>query len=133
MKAFADDNLIVIKMMIYVLDRVEKIVGKGENAGNSIFSFSHSVFKSLLDQGCQNSRLCGKELITLEKKDPGNLSKKRESAREQLCFFSHYVFNFFTDKAKILKPHKICCLQQLLFSSVKFSYNLLHATDHMQN
>ena len=33
------------EMMISPIDRVESIVGKGENAGN------HSVFKSLLPQG----------------------------------------------------------------------------------
>ena len=31
-KAFADDKLNVAKVMIYVFDRVENIVGKGENA-----------------------------------------------------------------------------------------------------
>ena len=44
-------------MMIYVFDRVENIVGKGENDGgnkkekmliSSISSFSHNVFKSSL-------------------------------------------------------------------------------------
>ena len=37
MKAIKDDNLKVVKMMVYVLDRVEKIVGKGENAGYQHF------------------------------------------------------------------------------------------------
>ena len=32
-KAFADDKIKVAKMMIFVLDGVENIVGKGENAG----------------------------------------------------------------------------------------------------
>ena len=36
-EAFADDNLKVIKMIIYVLDRVENIVGKRENAGYQHF------------------------------------------------------------------------------------------------
>ena len=31
-KAFADDKMTVAKMMIYVFDRVENIVGKRENA-----------------------------------------------------------------------------------------------------
>ena len=30
--------------MIFVFDKVEKIVGKGESAGNSIFFFSHNIF-----------------------------------------------------------------------------------------
>ena len=33
LKAFADDKLNVARMMIFVLDRVENTVGKGENAG----------------------------------------------------------------------------------------------------
>ena len=37
LKAVATDNLKVVKMMIYVLDRVENIVGKGENAGYQCF------------------------------------------------------------------------------------------------
>ena len=50
-KTFADDKIEVLKMVIFVFDRVENIVGKGENAGN------HNVFKGLLTQG-----LCGKDL-----------------------------------------------------------------------
>ena len=37
LKAFADDNSNVAKMMNPVSDRVENIVGKGENAGNQHF------------------------------------------------------------------------------------------------
>ena len=37
LKAFADDTWKIVKMMIYVLDRVENIVGKGENAGYQHF------------------------------------------------------------------------------------------------
>ena len=46
------------------LGRVEKILGKGENASysTSIFSFFHNVFKSSLFQGCKKSGLCGKEI-----------------------------------------------------------------------
>ena len=33
LKAFADDKTKVLKMMTFVFDRVENIVGKGENAG----------------------------------------------------------------------------------------------------
>ena len=40
-KAFADDKLNVAKIVIYFFDRVENIMGKGENA----------VFKRLLSQG----------------------------------------------------------------------------------
>ena len=45
LKAFADDKLNVTKMIIYVFDRVENIVGKGEIACTSNFSFSHNFFQ----------------------------------------------------------------------------------------
>ena len=45
LKAFADDKLNVTKMIISVFDRVENIVGKGEIACTSNFSFSLNVFK----------------------------------------------------------------------------------------
>ena len=38
-KAFADDKLNVVKIMIYQQDRVVNIVGKGENAGYQQFLF----------------------------------------------------------------------------------------------
>ena len=44
LKAFADDKLDATKMIISVFDRVENIVGKGEIACTSNFSFSHGVF-----------------------------------------------------------------------------------------
>ena len=38
--------------MIFVFNRVENIVGKGENASlNSIFSFSHNVFQRISIEG----------------------------------------------------------------------------------
>ena len=51
LKPFADDKIKVFKIMIFDFDRVENIVGKGENAGYQHFSFSHNVFKRLLIQG----------------------------------------------------------------------------------
>ena len=63
LKAFADDKLIVTKMIISVFDRVEKIVGKGEIAWASNFSFSHNVVKRLLSQTRQTVSLCGNVLI----------------------------------------------------------------------
>ena len=59
LKAFADDNLNVTKMIISVFDRVENIVGKGEIACTSNFSFSHNVFKRHLSQRHQKVSLCG--------------------------------------------------------------------------
>ena len=38
LKAFADDKLNVAKMMIYLFNRVENSVRKGENAGYQYFS-----------------------------------------------------------------------------------------------
>ena len=58
MKAFAD-NKNMNKKLKFGLGRVENIVGKGENAGTSIFSFSHNVFKSPLFRGCLKQGLCG--------------------------------------------------------------------------
>ena len=48
-KAFADDKLNLAKMMIFLLDKVENTVGKGENADYQHFlSFSYSVLQSFL-------------------------------------------------------------------------------------
>ena len=46
--------------MISVFDRVENIVGKGENAGliPALSPFSHNVFKRLLSQGRYKSWDC---------------------------------------------------------------------------
>ena len=62
LKAFADDKLNVTKMIISAFDRVENIVGKGEIACISNFSFSHIVFKRLLFQTSQKVSLCGNGL-----------------------------------------------------------------------
>ena len=62
LKAFADDKLIVTKMIISVFDRVENIVGKGEIACTSNFSFSHNVFKRILSQRHLKVSLCGNGL-----------------------------------------------------------------------
>ena len=48
-KAFADDKLNVGKIMISVYDRVENIVGKGENAGNQHFLLFPQCFQKV---GC---------------------------------------------------------------------------------
>ena len=64
MKAFADDKLNVTKMIISVFDRVENIVGKGEIACTSNFSFDHNVFKRLPSQTFQNVSLCANGLIS---------------------------------------------------------------------
>ena len=62
LKAFADDKSNLSKMIISVFDRVENIVGKGEIACTSNFSFSHNVFKRILCQTRQKVSLCGNGL-----------------------------------------------------------------------
>ena len=48
LKAFADDKIDVVEMMISLLDRVENTVGKGENAGYlSVIKSRDSVVKSI--------------------------------------------------------------------------------------
>ena len=47
LKAIADDKVSVTENLKFGLVRVENIVGKGETAGYSIFSFSHHVFNRL--------------------------------------------------------------------------------------
>ena len=45
LKAFTDDKLNVAKMMISLFDRVENIVGKGENAGHQHFLLFPQCFQ----------------------------------------------------------------------------------------
>ena len=56
-------------MMISVLDRVENIVGKGENAAYQqfLFCFSYYVFRRLL-QGHLKSALCRKRVNSKNEK-----------------------------------------------------------------
>ena len=58
LKAFADNKINVAEMMISLPDMIENIVGKGENAGYSIFSFSHNVFSKDLFFRVVKSRDC---------------------------------------------------------------------------
>ena len=55
---------VMYHMVIYVWERVENFVRKGENAGTSIFSFSHSVFKTLVtrDISCWDRSVIGLRL-----------------------------------------------------------------------
>ena len=45
MEAFADDKFYVAKMMTFVFNRVENIVGKGENAGYKHFLLFPQCFQ----------------------------------------------------------------------------------------
>ena len=44
LKAFADDKINVAQMLISIFDRIENIVGKGENAGNQRFLLFPTIF-----------------------------------------------------------------------------------------
>ena len=68
-KKVADDNFKFDENGSKLSKRVENIVGKGEIAREkekllvtSNFSFSHSVFKRLVSQGCQKVSMCGNGL-----------------------------------------------------------------------
>ena len=45
LKELADDNFYLVQIMIYVFDRVENIVGKGENAGYQHFLLFPQCFQ----------------------------------------------------------------------------------------
>ena len=45
LKTFTDDNIKVLKMMIFVFDKAENIVEKGENAGNQHFLLFPQCFQ----------------------------------------------------------------------------------------
>ena len=96
-------------MIISVNDREENIVGKGEIACTSNFSFPHNVFKRLLSQTRQKVSLCGnglnKEIVkffnlthtTVEPKIYKNglsklMQRKRtQSKRKALSLFNNVV------------------------------------------
>ena len=47
LKAFADNKIKILKMIIFVFDRVENIVGKGENAGCQHFLLFPQCFQKV--------------------------------------------------------------------------------------
>ena len=51
LKAFADDKTEFSKIMNFVFDRVENIVGKGENAGNQHFLLFPQCFQKAFYSG----------------------------------------------------------------------------------
>ena len=62
LKAFADDKVNLADMMISLSDRVENIVGKGENAGYQHFLLFPQCFQMPSLSGSLKVRMCGKEL-----------------------------------------------------------------------
>ena len=65
MKAFADEKSNVTQNIRVVFHRIENIVGKEENAGYSIFFFSHDVFKRLFPLVHQKSSSCDNGLTVI--------------------------------------------------------------------
>ena len=61
-KAFADDKSNVGKIIISLLDRVENIVGKGENAGYQHFLLFPHCFQKAASSGSLKVGLCSKGL-----------------------------------------------------------------------
>ena len=62
LKAFADNNFNVALVVQFFLDKIENIVGKGENAGYQHFLLSPQCIQRTLSQVCSKSVLCGKQL-----------------------------------------------------------------------
>ena len=59
LKAFADDRINVAQMMITACDRVENIVGKGENAGYQDFLLFPQCFQKVSFLGSlKNANVC---------------------------------------------------------------------------
>ena len=63
-KAFADDKIKFAKMIIFVFNTIENIVGKGENAGYQHFLLFQQCFQKAFYSGSLKSGLYGKELTS---------------------------------------------------------------------
>ena len=92
LKAFADDKINVTKMAKFVFDRVENMVGKGENACYQHFSFTRNVFRRLLSWGREKSGFCGKELTH--------------------CCVSTNTFEITSERDKMWKP-RVCLVSKV--------------------
>ena len=56
-KIFSDNKFIVAKMMMSAFDRVENIVGKGENAGSQYFLLFPHHYQKASDKGSLKVRI----------------------------------------------------------------------------
>ena len=65
-KAFADDKLNTVVMMISLFDGAENTVGKGENAGDQHFLLLPQCFPVFFIKVVKKSELCGTELQHFE-------------------------------------------------------------------
>ena len=61
LKAFADNKINVTEKLNFLLERVENIVGKGENAGYQHFLLFPQCFQQDPYTGRSKLGLCGKE------------------------------------------------------------------------
>ena len=67
-KGFADDKLILVQMVSFVFDRIENILGKGENAGIQHFLLFPKCFQKASSPGLyQNTGLFGKGMTFYQK------------------------------------------------------------------
>ena len=63
LKAFADDKINVTQNLKFILERVENIVGKGENACYKHFLLLPQYFQSFFFRVVKKSGLCGKRVL----------------------------------------------------------------------
>ena len=90
-------SIYIVETMISIFDRIENIVGKGENAGNQLFHpFSHYVFRNLssgLLKFCRQQSIYMAETMISIFDRIENIVGKGENAGNQLFHpFSHYDF-----------------------------------------
>ena len=64
LKAFADNKININKKLKFDLERIENILGKGENAGYQHFLLFPQCFQKFSFSGLLKSGLCGKELMS---------------------------------------------------------------------
>ena len=92
LKEFADEKLNGAKMTIFLFDRVENNVGKGEHMlVTSIFSFSHSVFESLFLFADEKLN-AAKMTIFLFDRVENTVGKGEHMLVTSIFSFSHSVF-----------------------------------------
>ena len=73
-------------MLISVFDRVENIVGKGENAGYQHFLLFPPCFQKFFFQGCYKLASCGKKLSKSPFED---FVRKGKNTGDQHYFLNH--------------------------------------------
>ena len=92
-----DHKMNVAKMMIYVFDRVENIVGKEKMLVTSIFFFSNNGFKSPFVSELLKLRIVGKG-FTNEGEKPSEIIEKTRTLVASIFSISFTVFYPFTYK-----------------------------------